>query len=215
MSETHVVEHEISEEMLEPGIDALVASEGMDRPLPSIRDFVIPCLVAVALASVLILFGVREALPWPYFLVVGLPIAASILLFGGYLTHFLIRLLCRRIGRYIVRKGMWRSGDPRVRWSFNQDGLSLQEGAEFREIGWGDVKDLFIAPKVWVLKVRADRPIWLLWSAALPGEVDQFIRTQVRQFRVPIRTAGDEAEERGRDDGQGHFRGPEWIGPRY
>src|SRR5262245_37691759 len=119
MSETHVVECEITEDMVEPAVDAVISSRGMDASLPPIRPLVIPCLVADALAGVLVLFGLREDLPWPYFLVVGLPIAVSVLLFGSYFfTNCVACPSYRRTWRKAIRQAISRSGDPRARFSF-------------------------------------------------------------------------------------------------
>jgi hypothetical protein len=193
VTESHVIEYEVSEDMADAAADAILRSLG---PTPtSLKPRRLMAQMAVYAAAALILAAVGVWLKQPWWFIV-LPCA----LFG---LAVVIVGLCAMVGGLspVVRgqihnalaAAFRRLRSPHVCWTIDSATLSVQSGRNVREIRWTDVKDLFLDRDFWVMRVSG-HPTMLLRADAIGNKTARFLLTQARDHGVSIRVPPAESD---------------------
>jgi hypothetical protein len=187
MPETYVIEYEVTDELVEPAVDSLMAWGGGNSPAPDNRGCLIPSIVLVLLTVLLVSFGIANDLGWLYFLVAGSPIAFLIFYFGLFRSLVVLERSQRNLWRGIVRNAFDLSEPTSVRWTISAEGLRVDERTGTREIDWADVKELFLGQDFWVIRVRPWPSTMLFYGRAATRAAACYVIDHVRREGGSVR----------------------------
>jgi hypothetical protein len=194
VTDTHVIEYEVSEDMSEAAADAILRSLGTAPTALRRRRF----LVYMASYATAFLFfaavGVWLQKPWWFFILpcAGLGLCGIVAGLFAILTGLTPGV--RRQIHNAVAAAIRRLQSPHVRWRIDSATLSIQTGRDVREIQWSDVKDLFLDRDFWVMRVSG-HPTMLLRADAIGNETARFLLTQARDHGASIRLPPAEGVE--------------------
>jgi hypothetical protein len=186
VTDTHVIEYEVTEDMADAAADAILRS--LSKTPTSLKPRRLMAQMAAYAAAALILAAVGVWLQQPWWFIV-LPCT----LFG---LAVVIVGLCAMVGGLspVVRRQIHnalaaafrRLQSPHVRWTIDSATLSVQSGRDVREIRWSDVNDLFLDSDFWVMRVSG-HPTMLLRADAIGNQAARFLLTQARDHGASIR----------------------------
>ena len=201
MSESYVIEYEITEESAEAAADAILALHGGGEPLGRMRPILVQFGLLGLFVMLLAVLGVLMGQPWWFFVVVTLLLVIVGLIFGLSFLVVLVTPRQQQWARDALGEAFRRLESPHVRWTLTRELLTVQAGRDVREMRWQDVKEVGLTGTFWVLAVNGS-PHMLFPGDRLPEDAARFLLEQARNAGADIRVANrprrydDAADER-------------------
>ncbi|HJZ92882.1 MAG TPA: hypothetical protein VKE40_18555 [Gemmataceae bacterium] len=198
MTDTHVIEYEVSEDMADAAADAILKSLG--TPPTALNPRRLMAQMAVYATAAVLLAGVGAWLqqPWWFFM-----LPCALLGLAGIVVGLsaMVAGLSPGVRRQIhngLAAAFRRLQSPHVRWTVDSATITVQSGRGVREIRWSDVKDVFLDRDFWVMRVNG-HPTMLLRADAIRNETARFLLTQARghgaSIRMPTADGGGDTSE--------------------
>lgn len=197
MSETHLIEYEITEEQAAAAADAVLESiqarPGAQLARSHIIRTTLYTLLAIVLLAVLTWLGPPPGLWFAPFLLCGLSVVLLLILGLGTVLGASGPWQRRRLDA-AMREAFRGLESPHVRWTVTDEQLVVESGGEVHAFGWDEVKDVFLTGTFWLLAIE-NSPTMLLLADRIPDATARFLLTQARAAGATIRVAGRPSPE--------------------
>jgi uncharacterized membrane protein YfcA len=187
VSETHVIEYEITEEQAAAAVDAVVGSLAARPGQMRLREIILRSVGYGIVAAAGIALSAVWDLPWWMFILPVLMLA--LIAFVLVTTRLTAPSRQRRQLNAALREAFRRLESPHVRWTVTDEELVVESGRDAREFGWDEVKEVFLTGTFWLLTVE-NGPMMLLLADRIPDATARFLLTRARRAGATIRVAG-------------------------